>query len=152
MREEEMTGDPQAPTNQPQADAEIFDATLVTRSAAQEGEIRTGSPFRGEAQTAPSLIGASVPLVPGYDPLKDGSAAFERGVLASTAWGGVLAAFCALPFAIICAWVFPLGALLVAGLGCVLAVFGLSSQRAVPTVVVLLGHLAAGVFGYIQLL
>lgn len=133
-------------------ETKVVEATLVSQPSKNDDQIRSGSPFRGEPKGGTVVPGSNVELVPGYDPFRDGSITFDQGIIAATAWGGVLASYCTLPFAIIAAWLFPFGAVLVAALGGLLAVFGLSSKRAIPTVGAIVGHFVAGVCGYVQLL
>lgn len=112
-----------------------------------EGGIRTGSPFRQDP-----VAQKSGRMVPAFDPRHDGSKSFDIGIAAATAQGGLLASYCVLPFALVSLLLFPMGALLIGGLGTCLAIFALAGQKPALTVVALTVHLATGAIGYFQLL
>lgn len=100
--------------------------------ATDANSIRRGSPFTrsdsGKVVVAESLLLESEVLDP------------EWGVLRSAIWASAWVAI----FSIACYQVFPGGGVVVAALGCGLAIIGLFSSRPIPATVLLVTH--AGLF------
>lgn len=88
--------------------------TSETRSAGEVADIRHGSPFAtGTARAARGEVHRPVDL----------------GRSVGVAWGSVWAAWLITPFAAATTWSFPLGGVMIAGLGELLGLAGLSSAR-----------------------
>ena len=83
--------------------------------------IRVGSPFAADPGDLPD---ATLPVAP-----KKIEAFYDVGPIRYTAIGAVAAAVMTLGFAAAAAWWFPGGGTLIAGLGCVLSIFGLYSPH-----------------------
>jgi hypothetical protein len=107
--------------------------------------IREGSPFAVDPEPSPSDEEfGQVPLT--------AEAFYDIGPMRYMALGAVLAAAIVLLFAAASAYWFPGGGLLVAGLGCLLAMLGFFSPRPRTAVGLLAGHLALLATAYIRML
>ena len=109
----------------------------ATLSESQGEEIREGSPFAVDPPTL--AFGSDAPVEIVVD-----------GILKYTAMGAVGAAVVVLLFASVAAWWFPEGGTLIAGLGCVLSIFGLYSAHRLTSVGVLAAHLSMFVVSYMR--
>lgn len=101
-----------------------------------EADVRQGSPFAAGT-------GTRAPAERRLD--------LDAGA-AGIAWGGVWAAWLILPFAVATAWSFPLGGMMIAGLGEALSVAGLTSPKPRWAVAALVIHGALLAISLIQLL
>src|SRR6056297_300060 len=120
--------DSTAPQFVPQpGEEEIFEGRVVDPASPETG-IRHGSPFAGGPQTGPHHDGQGIAGATAV-PESGAAAAFEAGVANETAAGGVIAATVILPLAGIALWLFPLGGMLISGLGGALGVIGLTNRR-----------------------
>jgi hypothetical protein len=128
-------------------EAVVVDAEVVTAATADSSRIRTGSPFRKVGGQVESEDGT----VPGFDPRTDGAAMFDRGIAASTARGGLLAALLIIPFGVASIFVFPLGAMMIGVLGAMLAMFALTTGRSSWTLLALSVNLLIAGSGYVGL-
>ncbi|WP_404307243.1 hypothetical protein [Neorhodopirellula lusitana] len=112
--------------------AQLQSAYSATSPTETGSTIRKGSPFAAQGQTT-ALAGAGLANSVGgsleiLDP--------EWGVLRSASWASLWVAF----FSFACWRLFPGGGVVVASLGCGLAVVGLFSSRPVPAIVLLAVH------------
>ncbi len=117
--------------------------------------IRTGSPFA--AGTMVQAVGEDVqsPNANTNDSNQGRSIASEAagesltdGVMNYTAQGSAIASLMVVFFASAAAWWFPAGGVVIAGLGCGLAVGGLFSDYRLPSAGLLLIHLGLFFFSY----
>jgi hypothetical protein len=140
--------DPQG-ASQP-AEEEIFEARVVNPLSTEAG-IRYGSPFAVDPQPGPQSDGQGISGSPAV-PESGAAAAFEAGVANETAAGGVIAATVILPLAGIALWLFPLGGMLISGLGGALSVIGLTTRRQRWSAGVLVIHICVFVAAYFKMI
>lgn len=110
-------------------------------------EIRIGSPFYGDSvfvDPPPSIDAAASGFDSRQTPQEIGQARY-------LAWGGVVAGIVVLPQSALASVYFPVGGIMVAGLGCVLAVIGLSSPRPRMAALILVVHLSAMLYSATRL-
>lgn len=129
---------------------EIFEARVVDPSPTEAG-IRYGSPFAIDPQPAPHYDGEGIAGGAAV-PESGAAAAFEAGVANETAAGGVVAATVILPLAGIALWLFPLGGMLISGLGGALGVIGLTTRRQRWSAGVLVIHICVFVAAYFKMI
>ena len=87
------------------------------------GEVRRGSPFAPDTNRPATTLGSHQ-----LQPPVLSSAAFDQGVSAETAGGGVVAAGVITPLALAALFWFPVGGAMIAGLGGLLGLVGISSR------------------------
>ncbi|XZE53146.1 hypothetical protein SH139x_004868 [Planctomycetaceae bacterium SH139] len=144
----ESSTDPQF-ASQP-GEGEIFEARVINPSTAQAG-IRYGSPFAVDPQPGHHYDGQGIAAAT-VVPESGAAAAFEAGVANETAAGGVIAATVILPLAGIALWLFPLGGMIISGLGVALSVIGLTTRRQRWSTGVLVIHICVFVAAYFRMI
>ena len=124
-------------------DSNVADENIVGKDVAGDvaGEpvnddgIRVGSPFAaGSVVGTATLPDANATQVPPAEVLAD-------GVMRYTAQGSATASLMVIFFAAAAVWWFPAGGVVIAGLGCALAVGGMFSQYRLPSTGLLVIHL-----------
>lgn len=131
----------------------------IARAAVQDEPLRRGSPFRDRSESAVDKAAGDGPSSGEVDPSSQPGSPF-RHVDDEPEWtpdaglrtAAVFSSLVVLGFVIACWAVFPGGGVVVASLGCGLAVIGLFSRRRFAAAMLLSGH-AAGFFAcYVQVL
>lgn len=137
--------DPNLDPHQLQQDIPASDETeepiMATLVASDDGEeIRIGSPFAQDPDDLPVVSTVSTPRKP--------EIVYDVGPLKYTAIGSVAAAVMTLAFGAAAAWWFPGGGTLIAGLGCMLSIFGLYSPHKIYASICLAMHLTLFLASY----
>jgi len=130
-------------SDEPSQTGEAETAAGIAASAAPSddtAEIRTGSPFAVDPPETPPAVADESPEL------------WEDGVLTYTALGATLASSVVTLFAAAALWWFPGGGIVVAALGCGLALFGLCSPRRLASGCLLAIHLGLFFASYLQFL
>lgn len=112
-------------------------------TAATATDYQSRSPFFGESRFVDPPV--DLVVLDRCVPAADAKSVVEFHDITTAryvAWGGVIASMIVVPQSILAATYFPAGGLLVAGLGCVLAIVGLSSPRVKTAAIVLVAHVA----------
>lgn len=121
--------DSQEPTPSSPDSADVFVATLADGDVHAK-PIRTGSPFVSDPPEVYARARLAIQM----------RREFEAGMWRNTASGATLASGLLLFFVVVAMWVFPTGALLIAGLGGVMGLLGLTSVYPRWSLGFLLGH------------
>jgi hypothetical protein len=120
------------------------DSTLpIAATLIDEQGVRRGSPFAASKQIPQDTAAESQALdgkaqldsAAELDPLAD-----FAGVGTETAKGGVWASILLVPMAAVSTWWFPLGGILISGLGGGLGMMGIASQRPLRAMIFMLVH------------
>ncbi|WP_153559125.1 hypothetical protein [Roseimaritima sediminicola] len=131
------SGDASQTDASPESGESFIEATVVREeivSDARVGIVRTGSPFVTDPPIVAIRAGAALQM----------RREFEAGLWRVTAGSAVLAAGMLVAFGLIALGVFPTGALLIAGLGILMSLLGLTSIYPKWALALLLAHV--GIF------
>ncbi len=120
----------------PEAGEESESGLPISATLIDEQGIRRGSPFAAAMNTPPdAALESQLDPAVQLDPFAD-----FAGVGTETAKGGVLASVLLIPIAGVSTWWFPLGGILISGLGGGLGMLGLASRRPIRAMISMLLH------------